>query len=101
MKLHSFNRRTQWRIQDFPLGGANLLVRWGEGGADLRHECFSVETYVKMKEPVPVGDGSCLVHGGGAPPPGSTNETDASGYKGATHKSFKPCKIITRYLKAV
>ena len=46
----------QWRIQDFPLGGADPL-----GGANLRCIHFSAKTYVKMKEIDPVGGG-----GGGA-----------------------------------
>ena len=41
----------QWRIQDFPLGGA-----------DLRHVHLSAKTYAKMKELDPVGG-----RGGGAP----------------------------------
>ena len=36
----------------FPVGGAPTLVG---GGANLRHRCFSVQTYVKTKEFGPVG----------------------------------------------
>ena len=36
----------------FPVGGAPTLIG---GGANLRHRCFSVKTYVKMKEFGPVG----------------------------------------------
>ena len=43
----------QWRIQDFPLGGA-----------DLQCIHISAKTYVKTKEMDPVGGG---VHAGGAP----------------------------------
>ena len=54
----------QWRIQDFPLGGAP--TRWG--GANLRRIHFLAKTYVKTKEIDPVG--------GRAPrrPPGSAND---------------------------
>ena len=39
----------------FPVGGgAPTLVG---GGANLRHRCFSVKTYVKTKEFGPVGGG--------------------------------------------
>ena len=41
----------QGRIQDFLLGAPTLVG----GGANLRHRCFSVKTYVKMKEFGPVG----------------------------------------------
>ena len=53
----------QWRIQDFPLGGAP--THWG--GADLQYVHFSAKTYAKTKEIDPVG--------GRAPaaPPGSAN----------------------------
>ena len=51
----------QWRIQDFPLGGAEPLG----GGADLQHGCFLVKTYAKTKELDPVGGG----HAPAAPPP--------------------------------
>ena len=49
----------QWQIQDFPLGGANLL-----GGTDLQHICFSAKTHAETKELDPVGRG---VHTGSAP----------------------------------
>ena len=39
----------------FPIGGAPTLVG---GGANLRHRCFSVKTYVKTKEFGPVGGGA-------------------------------------------
>ena len=52
----------QWRIQDFPLGGAEPL-----GGANLRCGCFLAKTYAKMKELDPIG-GRTLVA-----PPGSAN----------------------------
>ena len=42
----------QGQIQDFLLGGAPTLIG---GGANLQHRCFSVKTYVKMKEFGPVG----------------------------------------------
>ena len=45
----------QWRIQDVPLGGANL-----------RRRCFLAKTYVKMKELDPVGGEKART--GGAPP---------------------------------
>ena len=45
----------QWRIQDFPLGGANL-----------RRVHFLAKTYAKTKEIDPVGGGRALVA-----PPGS------------------------------
>ena len=35
----------------FPIGGVPSC--WG--GTDLQHGCFSVKTYVKMKEMDPVG----------------------------------------------
>ena len=54
----------QWRIQDFPLGGADPL-----GGANLRGVHFSAKTYAKTKEIDPVGG----ARAGGAPP-GSANE---------------------------
>ena len=43
----------QGRIQDFPFGGPTLVG----GGANLRHRCFLVKTYVKRKEFGPVGGG--------------------------------------------
>ena len=42
------------RIQDFLLGAPTLIG----GGANLRHRCFSVKTYVKTKEFGPVGGGA-------------------------------------------
>ena len=42
----------------FPVEGAPTIIG---GGTNLRHRCFSVKTYVKMKEFGPVGGG------GGAP----------------------------------
>ena len=36
-------------------GGAPTLIGWG---ANLRHRCFSVKTYVKTKEFGPVGGGT-------------------------------------------
>ena len=58
---------SQWRIQDFPLGG--VPTRWG--GANLQRVHFSVKTYVKMKEMDPVGGG----RGGACQwcPPGTAN----------------------------
>ena len=50
---------SQWRIQDFPLGG----------GADLRCIHFSAKMYAKTKEIDPVGE----ARAGGAPP-GSAND---------------------------
>ena len=44
----------QWRIQDFPFGGGGAEPLGG-GGADLQCRCFSVKTYVKMKELDPFG----------------------------------------------
>ena len=49
---------TQWRIQDFPLGGVNL-----------RRVHFLAKMYVKTKEIDPVG--GCMP----AVPPGSANVT--------------------------
>ena len=46
--MHVLNCCTQWRIQDFPLGG---------GGANLRHIHFLAKMYAKMKEIDPVGGG--------------------------------------------
>ena len=59
-------RRNQWRIQDFPLGGADLLG-WG---TDLQCVHFSAKTYAKMKEMDPVGGGAMVA------PPGSANGND-------------------------
>ena len=44
------NGTAQWRIQDFPLGGADPL-----GGANLQCVHFLAKMYVKMKEIDPVG----------------------------------------------
>ena len=55
LQLPVKERGLQGRIQDFPLGGgAPTLVG---GGANLRHRCFSVKTYVKTKEFGPIGGG--------------------------------------------
>ena len=45
------------------LRGGSRISRWGAptlvgGGANLRHMCFSVKTYVKMKKFGPVGGGA-------------------------------------------
>ena len=48
----------QWRIQDFPLGGAKLL-----GGTNLQRGHFLAKMYAKTKELDPVGG----THAGGAP----------------------------------
>ena len=53
---------SQWRIQDFPLGG-------GEG-TDLRLRHFSVKMHAKTKELDPV-EGRAL-----AAPPGSANDSN-------------------------
>ena len=57
--------KPQWRIQDFPWGGANLV-----GGANSQGSYVSKNLYVKTKESGPLG--------GRAPaaPPGSANEPD-------------------------
>ena len=62
---HEHTQISQWQIQDFPLGGAELLG--GGGGADLRRRHFLAKTYVKTKELDPFG--------GRTPgrPPGSEN----------------------------
>ena len=52
----------QWRIQDFPLGGADPLG----GGADLQRGHFLVEMSAKMKEFGPIGGGGGP-HAGGTP----------------------------------
>ena len=58
----------QWRMQDFPFGGADPL---GEGGgvADLPCGRFSVKMYAKMKELGPVWGGMRRA------PPRSANAT--------------------------
>ena len=53
----------QWRIQDFPLGGAEPLG----GGTDLQRRCFLAKTNMKTKELDPV------VGGAPAVPPGAAN----------------------------
>ena len=35
--------------------GRSRISRWGGGGADLRHVCFSAKTCAKTKELDPVG----------------------------------------------
>ena len=54
-------QQMQWRIQDFPLGGA-----------DLQCVHFLAKTYAKMKKIDPVGGGG--EHAPAAPLPGSANE---------------------------
>ena len=54
----------QWRIQDFPLGGA-----------DLRRIHFSAKTYAKTKEMDPVGGGGAHA---GSTPPGSADEMNTN-----------------------
>ena len=54
-----FILNNQWRIQDFPSGGAPS--HWE--GADLRCGCFLAKTYAKTKELDPVGGARV----GGAP----------------------------------
>ena len=49
----------QWRIQDFPMGGAEPL-----GGTNLRCGQFLEKMYAKTKELGPVGRGACA----GGPP---------------------------------
>ena len=60
----------QWRIQDFPLGGANL-----------RQVHFSVKTHAKMKELDPVG-------GRSPAPPGSANGNVEIPASKRTQRSF-------------
>ena len=49
----------------FPVGGGRAPVT---GGVDLRHGCFSVKMYEKMKELGPIGGGVHPAH-----PPRSAN----------------------------
>ena len=57
--LTKINYPLQWRIQDFPLGGAP--THWG--GANLQRIHFSAKMYAKTKEMDPVGG----AHAGSAP----------------------------------
>ena len=89
--LSSFCISTQWRIQDFPLGG---------GGADLRHVHFPAKKYVKTKEMDPVGGGAAPVA-----PPGSANATPGrvSPYPVRTeglvyHQAIFPWHVFTTFL---
>ena len=61
-----FNRRTQWRIQHFPLGGANLLVHWGRRPPT---QVFFDGNACENERIRSCWGGSCLVQAGGAPPP--------------------------------
>ena len=57
----------QWRIQDFPWGGA-WITSGGGGGVDSRGGYISKILYVKMKESGPLGGGGGEGRAPGTPP---------------------------------